>query len=99
MIRHLALLGFALLVGAAAPSLPLPPTPPADPSLGEPAPVPDADVLPRGATDQGVQVNLRMFTMREYGAGAAYIPGSAYQSPEERKAMQTPGFTVSMPVR
>ncbi|HEY1932074.1 MAG TPA: hypothetical protein VGG99_08685 [Acetobacteraceae bacterium] len=102
MIRVVAWLGFGLLVGAAAPSLPLPlpPAPPADLAIGEPAPIPDSDLLPPDAgASPGTQVNLHLFTMREYGNGLAYIPGSAYESPEERKAMQTPGLTVSVPVR
>jgi hypothetical protein len=100
MIRLVALLGFGLLVGAAAPSLPLPPTPPTNPPTSEPAPVPESDLTSQGsAAPRGMQVNLQMFTLREYGNGLAYIPGSAYESPVERKPLQTPGLTVSVPVR
>lgn len=99
MMRLAIILACGVLVGAAAPLLPLPPTPPEDAPITEPAPVPNADAMLPDAGGSGTQFNLRMFSMREYGNGQAYIPGSAYQSPEERKAMQTPGFTVSVPMR
>lgn len=42
---------------------------------------------------------LRVYPMQEFDAGEGYIPGSAYQSPEQRRPLQTPGFMVTVPLQ
>lgn len=85
---------------AARSSLPLPPLPPADAQTGEPAPLPDGNLPPSPSVGtETTKFNVRMFSLDEHGGGLAFIPGSAYVPPEDRKPMQTPGITVSLPVR
>lgn len=94
-----------LLLAAAAPrhapavSLPPPPPLPIDPPTDRAAPVPDApsSLADRAAPETAFA--LRIYRMRDFGTGEGYIPGSAYQSPEQRKPMQTPGFMVTVPLR
>jgi hypothetical protein len=97
------MLGGLLLAGAGPRALlPLPPPLPADPPADQAAPVPDADVLAPGAfaPDPSSAVwALRIYRMQEFGTGEGYIPGSAYQSPEQRKPLQTPGFIVTVPLQ
>jgi len=101
-----ALLGSLLLAGAAPlpvlrlAALPLPPPLPARPPVDEAAPVPDADVQAPDAMARGPAVfAVRVYPMREFGTSDGFIPGSAYQSPEQRKPVQTPGFMVTLPLR
>ncbi len=96
------LLGTMLLATAGArASLPLPPPLPADPPTDQAAPVPDDDPhIPQGfAQDNSAAWALRIYRMEEFGTGDGYIPGSAYQSPEQRKPLQTPGFMVTVPLQ
>jgi len=89
---------FGVLLGAASPALPVPPVPPPPTALA--APVPNLDVRPPFApVVTGTSLDVRVFRMKEYPAGLAFIPGSAYQSPEDRRPVQTPGFTLSVPMR
>lgn len=100
MIRPtiIALLGMA--AGAAAPALPVPPLPPAHPPTPQAAPVPNIDLrAPELAAVPRTAVGLRVFRMTDHGTGLGFIPGSAYETPEGRRPVQTPGFTVSVPVR
>ncbi len=99
MIRLAAILLAGLVVGAARSSLPLPPTPPKHAPAGEAAPVPDASLLPSDPGTRTTEFNLRIFTLQEHDGGLASIPGSAYAPPVDRKLMQTPGFTVSLPMQ
>lgn len=97
------LLGGLLLAGAGPrPSLPLPPPLPTDPPTDQAAPVPEYDPrFPAGfARDpNSTEWALRMYRMEELDTGEGYIPGSAYQSPEQRRPMQTPGFMVTVPLQ
>jgi hypothetical protein len=42
---------------------------------------------------------VRIFSLNEHDSGLGFIPGSAYPAPEDRKAMQTPGITLSVPMQ
>jgi hypothetical protein len=108
--RALALLLGGLLLGGAAPRvllplppplpLPLPPPLPTDPPADEAAPMPDEALRSPGRTVRDATgFALRMYPMQDLGTGEGFIPGSAYQSPEQRKPMQTPGFMVTMPLQ
>lgn len=100
MIRLAAMLVAGAVVGAARSPLPLPlpPTPPKHIPAGDAAPVPDRLLsYDRGA--RSTEFHLRIFSLQEHDSGVAFIPGSAYAAPEDRKFMQTPGFTVSLPMQ
>lgn len=88
-----------VVVRAARLSLPLPPTPPPHAPAGGSAPLPDGDLQPPRLGTPTTEFNVRMFSLQEHGDGLAFIPGSAYPAPEDRKPVQTPGFTVSLPVQ
>jgi hypothetical protein len=82
------------------PLLPLPPPLPTDPPDDLAAPVPDyAPAVPDASTQVGTAWALRIYRIQEFGTGEGFIPGSAYQSPEQRKPMQTPGFIVTVPLQ
>lgn len=100
MIRIIAALLCGLLLGAAAPALPLPPLPPAHPPTDQAAPVPNVDVrAPQTVVLPHTAVGVRVFRMPGNATGLAFIPGSAYDSPEDRRPVQTPGITVSVPMQ
>ena len=115
MTRALALVLGAFLLAGAAPRpahrllpplpprmpLPLPPPLPVNPPTDLAAPVPDAALHSPGwlLQDQNATLALRIYRMQEFGTGAAYVPGSEYQSPEQRRPMQPPGFIVTLPLQ
>lgn len=106
MTRIIPLLLGSLLLAAAAPRtppwmpLPLPPPLPLDPPSDQAAPVPAGNLAAVAQAGRSqTEFALRFYQMQEYGTGDGYIPGSAYESPEERKPMQTPGFLVTIPLR
>jgi hypothetical protein len=89
----------APVVGAARSSLPLPPTPPAHAPSEVLAPLPGGDLRTSELGTPTTEFSVRMFSLQEHGGGLAFIPGSAYPAPEDRKPVGTPGFTVSLPMR
>jgi hypothetical protein len=101
-MRQLPLVVILLAVGpyAMAQGLPVPPVPPDVPPFADAAPVPNvnaqAPITP--ASDQP-SVNVRLYRARTYDASAGFVPGSRYQSTEDRKPIQTPGFSVSVPLK
>jgi hypothetical protein len=84
---------------AMADNLPLPPVPPDHPPLADAAPVPDlyaeAPVAPAPAKPS---VNVKLYRADIYDPGVAFVPGSRYQSSEDRKPIQTPGLSISVPL-
>ncbi len=97
-------LALAVLTAIASPAvadtLPVPPIPPQVPPIADAAPVPDlnaeAPVTP--ASDQP-SVNVRLYRARMYDPGFGFVPGSRYQSTEDRKPIQTPGLSISVPLK
>lgn len=86
--------------GTMANELPIPPPPPAHPPSGETAPVPNLDVhAPIAPVSDEPRVDVRMFRARSYDPSLGFAPGSRYQSSEDRKAIQTPGFSINVPLR
>jgi hypothetical protein len=81
--------------------LPLPPPLPANPPADHAAPVPNDDphIPDEGARQGRASWALRVYPMQEFDTGNGYVPGSAYQSPEQRKPIQTPGFMVTVPLQ
>jgi hypothetical protein len=90
----------ALAKGVLAAELPIPPIPPADHPSSTPAPVPDEQVrAPIAEVASGPSVALRFYRAPAYTTGAGFTPGSQFQTPEDRKPIQTPGFSVSVPLK
>ena len=85
---------------AMAEQLPLPPIPPEHPGLGETAPVPNVDVRgPLLAVSKSPTVDVRLFRNRPYETGMGFTPGSRYLTSEDRKPIQTPGLSISVPLQ
>jgi hypothetical protein len=88
-----------VVVRTARSSFPLPPLPPTHAPAGEAAPLPDDDLSRPTPGTETATFHVRMFSLDEHDSGLAFIPGSAYPAPEDRKPMQTPGVTVSVPMQ
>jgi hypothetical protein len=85
---------------ATAEDLPIPPVPPEHPPLADAAPVPnvDAEAPVAPASDQP-SVNVTVYRIKMYDPSAGFAPGSRYESSEDRKPIQTPGFSISVPLK
>jgi len=98
-MRHII---FGLLVLAAHPamaeSLPQPPKPPASIPDRDPAPTPNKDMQVAAPSSQHANVEFRNFQRSPADAGVAFAPGSRFRTPEERKPIQTPGVSVTVPI-
>jgi hypothetical protein len=87
-------------LGAMADDLPVPPLPPAHPPRGDIAPVPDPDVhAPLTPVSNAPSVDLRQFRNKYYDPSLGFAPGSRYQTNEDRKPIQTPGLSISVPLQ
>jgi hypothetical protein len=85
---------------AMAQRLPVPPIPPEHPDLGETAPVPNVDArAPLPVVSNSPTVDVRIFRNRPYETGLGFAPGSRYQTNEDRKPIQTPGLSISVPLQ
>lgn len=83
-----------------AETMPVPPVPPSVPPLTERAPMPDPDAnVPGDATSDVPSYQVRMYRSRMYDPSQGFAPGSRYQSSEDRKAIQTPGVSVTVPLQ
>jgi len=91
-----------LLAGfpAMAETLPEPPRPPERVPGPDVAPTPNADArfTSDGPTQQA-SVELKMFQRIPTDNGVAFTPGSRFRTPEERKPIQTPGISVTVPLQ
>jgi hypothetical protein len=82
------------------PALPLPPIPPAHPPTDQSAPIPDREAQgPPEDGAQGPRVGVRDFRVRRYNQGLGYVPGSQYETNEDKRPIQTPGLAVQVPLR
>jgi hypothetical protein len=91
-------------LGAAAPNggdeLPLPPLPPTHPPSDVAAPMPNADAhgpVTIASTDPRLEVEL--YRNRSYDPSQGFVPGSRFQTSEDRKPIQTPGFSIRVPLQ
>jgi hypothetical protein len=85
---------------AIATTLPVPPIPPEDQQLAEAAPVPDRDAqAPVAPTSNDPSVDVRLYRTKNYDSSAGFVPGSRYQSAEDRKPIQTPGIAILVPLQ
>jgi hypothetical protein len=100
-MKYGALLAFLTIAAPArATDLPVPPTPPQTLPAGETAPVPNvAAHAPIAPLLERTTVDVRLYRARTYDPSVGFVPGSRYQTSEERKPIQTPGFVVSVPLR
>jgi hypothetical protein len=95
-----AMLMTGSVTGGPADDLPVPPQPPPIVPSPDIAPVPDfgasAPIRPE-SEDPSLNVKLYRYTPPDSSQG--FSPGSRYQSTEDRKAIQTPGFSFSVPLK
>lgn len=79
--------------------LPVPPIPPLHAPTDELAPIPDDNLrAPLVVAGDDAQVKLRLFRIQRYDSSRGFPPGSHYESKEDRKAFQTPGLSLSVPL-
>jgi hypothetical protein len=89
-----------LLITAPRAWIPLPPPLPTNPPTDRAAPMPNDNVpAPSVPGNNDDRFALRIYPMNNYNTGDGFIPGSAYEPPEERKPLQPPGFMVTVPLR
>jgi hypothetical protein len=83
-----------------AEGLPIPPLPPANPPLGEIAPVPHVDShAPVAQVSDSPSIDVKFFHVRRYDPSLGFAPGSRYETNEDRRPIQPPGFTVNVPLK
>ncbi len=101
MIRVASAVFLLLATTAAspAPSLPVPPIPPADPPADHSAPVPDRDAQAPTEPGQRVQVSVQDFRIQRFYQGLGYTPGSHFETSEEKRPIQTPGLSLKVPLQ
>jgi len=92
-----------LATAGAAPArrqLPVPPIPPANPPSSQVAPTPDRDsTAPADTAGNGIQVRPYDFRVRRFKDGMGFAPGSQFESAEDKRAIQTPGVSVRVPLQ
>ena len=85
---------------AIADQLPRPPVPPPHSLTADQAPVPDVTAQdPVRPPPQQTSVDVRLYRAQLYDPSMGFAPGSRYQSNEDRKPIQTPGFSVTVPLK
>ncbi|MDR3534522.1 MAG: hypothetical protein P4L90_28660 [Rhodopila sp.] len=100
MKRLLLLAAVTFGSSAMAEDLPVPPVPPANPSQSEIAPVPDPYAeAPVAPASEDPRVDVKLYRAKPYDPGMGFAPGSRYQTSEDRKPIQTPGFSISVPLK
>ena len=83
---------------AFAEGLPVPPIPPDHPP-GETAPIPDLDArVPLTPFSRRPSIDVRLYRSTPPDPSLGFAPGSRFQSAEDRKLIQTPGFSISVPL-
>src|SRR5689334_12971018 len=100
MRRIVILVATVGLIMAAAPSeLPVPPIPPQQGPGNQTAPVPDEQAeQPDARSSATTRFRLKDYKVNRFDLSAGFMPGSHYQTSEERKPIQTPGFSVTVPI-
>jgi len=86
---------------AAAPNdLPIPPLPPEHLPAMETAPVPNFDAqAPSAAPSADPSINVKLYRAQSFDPSQGFTPGSRFQTNEDRKPIQTPGLSVSVPIQ
>jgi hypothetical protein len=92
--------GLTFTVGAMADDLPVPPIPPQQDVLAEIAPVPNADArAPVVEEAEAPTFDVRLYRAKLHDPSQGFAPGSRYQDTEDRKPIQTPGLSISVPLK
>jgi hypothetical protein len=85
---------------AFAEDLPVPPVPPENPPIAEAAPTPDVDArAPVTPASERPSVDVRLYRSTAPDPSFGFAPGSRFQTAEDRKPIQTPGISVTVPLR
>lgn len=80
--------------------LPLPPVPPAHPPADRGAPVPDLYIsAPPEGPSPLPNIVVRDFRMNDYNQSLGYVPGSKFETSEDKRSIQTPGFSLRVPLQ
>lgn len=99
---------FGLLLTAAAgpvdpvtpPYLPVPPIPPAQPPADQTAPLPNANVSAPPPGSILPNVTLQDFRANQFDSKSlGYVPGSQFETSEDKRPIQTPGLTWKVPLQ
>ncbi len=99
MIRAPMVFLLMAATAALAEELPVPPSPPDRGPASDAAPVPNLDAQnPATASQAQTNVQVQFYRSQPYQAGVGFAPGSRYRTPEDRKPIQTPGLSVSVPL-
>lgn len=99
LMTGLLITGLLAPVTAFADRLPTPPIPPSSPPRAELAPVPDPDIHPPAPPARTVELRPEFFKATRPDTSLAFAPGSRYQTADERRPLQTPGFLLTVPLR
>ncbi len=100
MIRILLITLMFAASPALAEDLPLPPIPPDNPPVDESAPVPNFDArAPLPPSSEQASVNVKLYRADPPDPSLGFLPGSRFQNSEDRKPIQTPGFSVTVPLK
>ncbi len=93
-------LSFLTIGNAVARELPVPPIPPDHPPRADGAPVPNIDAqAPLQITKEETSVNVKLYRARLFDPSMGFAPGSKYQANEDRKPIQTPGISITVPLK
>ncbi len=85
---------------AFAEDLPVPPIPPDNPPIAEAAPTPDIDAtVPSTPASERPSIDVRLYRSNPPDPSLGFAPGSRFQTAEDRKPIQTPGFSVTVPLQ
>ncbi len=100
-MKRLLLVAFAIRCSfAMADDLPVPPAPPDHPPLADAAPVPNVDAeAPVAPASAKPSVSVKLYRANIYDPGVAFVPGSKYQSSDDRKPIPTPGLSITVPLK
>lgn len=101
MSRYLRAFLFAATLSATMQNeLPEPPMPPDTIPMGDSAPVPNVDArAPAVVASEAPRLDVKLYRSRPFDPSLGFAPGSRYQSTEDRKPIQTPGFSISVPLK
>jgi hypothetical protein len=106
-MRHIPLLAVTILgiligsiPGAEADQFPVPPIPPDHPLLADNAPLPNFDARPPLVPiSTSPTIDVRVLSAKRYDPSLGFAPGSRIQINEDRRPIQPPGFSVSVPLQ
>lgn len=86
--------------GARAEQLPVPPVPPETTQVSEAAPVPNFDAQePVAPVSEKPSIDVKLYRARTFDTSVGFAPGSRFQTSEDRKPIQTPGFAITVPLK